>query len=229
MNPTSWKFWLCRYRWLIAPISAWAAVILTATLFLHLASEVREGETRSFDAYCLHLAQIARATHPWLEGVMRDLSGLGSAVALVLFTIMVSGYLALARSRQTALILICSIGTGIVAVELFKAIYGRVRPDVELAAFPESGLSFPSGHSSMAAMVFLTLGTLWASTHSQRWQRVYILGVSAMLTILVGVSRAALGVHWATDVLGGWAFGTAWAAAWLSVAKLTSNSAHGQK
>lgn len=67
----------------------------------------------------------------------------------------------------------------------------------------------------MSAIIFLTAGTLLASTRSRRWERAYILLVSALLAMLVGVSRVGLGVHWATDVLSGWAFGVAWAIAGL--------------
>jgi len=67
----------------------------------------------------------------------------------------------------------------------------------------------------MSAIIFLTAGTLLASTRSRRWERAYILLVSALLAMLVGVSRVGMSVHWATDVLSGWAFGVAWAIAGL--------------
>jgi len=214
-----WTTRLHQYRWLVAPVLAWSAAGLIGVLFLHLGSEVNEGETRVFDTYFLRVAYAMRAAHPWLEGLMRDLSGLGSTVVLLLLTLGVCGYLALTRSRVASAIVLCSIGTGVVAVESLKAAFGRVRPDAAFAAFPATGMSFPSGHSSMSAVVFLTLGALWAHSHDRIWERVYILCVAALLTVLVGVSRAALGVHWATDVIGGWAFGIAWATAWLLIAK----------
>ncbi len=196
---------------------AWSGASLIAVLFLHLGSEVNEGETRGFDTYSLRAAQAVRAAYPGLESVMRDLSALGSTVVLVLVTLWVSGYLALMRSRVASAIVLCSIGSAMLGVELFKAGFGRLRPDAAFAAFPAAGMSFPSGHSSMSAVVFLTLGAMWASTQDRLWERMYIVGVAASLTILVGISRVALGVHWATDVLGGWAFGIAWASAWLLV------------
>ena len=119
---------------------------------------------------------------------------------------------------MTAAIVAVSIGTAAASVELMKTGFGRLRPDASFAQFAATGLSFPSGHSSMSAVVFLTLGVLLARTHARRSERFYILGVAALLTLLVGVSRAALGVHWATDVIGGWAFGTAWATGWLLIA-----------
>jgi undecaprenyl-diphosphatase len=69
----------------------------------------------------------------------------------------------------------------------------------------------------MAAIVFMTLGTLIASTRTRPRERGYILGAAALLTLLVGISRVMLGVHWATDVLGGWVFGAGWAMAWLLI------------
>jgi undecaprenyl-diphosphatase len=96
---------------------------------------------------------------------------------------------------------------------LFKAGFARVRPDAQFAQFVADGASYPSGHSSMAAVVYLTLGALIARMHRRRIEKAYILGAAASLALLVGISRAAMGVHWATDVAGGWALGIAWAAA----------------
>jgi undecaprenyl-diphosphatase len=70
----------------------------------------------------------------------------------------------------------------------------------------------------MSAIVFLTVGALLASTRERTAERLYILGSAILLTLLVGMSRAGLGVHWASDVLGGWAFGCAWALLWLMAA-----------
>jgi undecaprenyl-diphosphatase len=72
----------------------------------------------------------------------------------------------------------------------------------------------------MSAIAFLTMGALIAATQRRHRERIYILLIAALLTLLVGLSRVALGVHWATDVMGGWAFGAAWAVLWLQVARL---------
>src|SRR5262249_44576114 len=71
--------------------------------------------------------------------------------------------------------------------------------------------SFPSGHSMLSAVVYLTLGALLARNTSEWNLRLYFLGVALLLTILVGLSRIYLGVHYPTDVLAGWAAGLAWA------------------
>ena len=65
------------------------------------------------------------------------------------------------------------------------------------------GLSFPSGHAGRSAIVILTLGALIAATRSRVVERSVNLGTAALMTALVGLSRVVLGVHWATDVLGG--------------------------
>ena len=79
----------------------------------------------------------------------------------------------------------------------------------------------------MSAIVFLTLGALIASTRSRVPERLYILAAAALLAFLVGISRVMLGVHWATDVLGGWAFGTAWAVTWLLLARFLRKDERG--
>jgi undecaprenyl-diphosphatase len=187
--------------------------LLMGALFLHLGSEIAEGETRRFDVFVLDAGRALRAAHPWMADVMRDLSGLGSAITLALVTLGACGYLAVTRSWATAAIVATAAVSGAVAVALFKAGFARARPDSQLAQIVVDGASYPSGHSSMAAVVYLTLGALIARMRERRVEKVYILGAAGMLAFLVGVSRAAMGVHWATDVAGGWALGIAWAAA----------------
>lgn len=205
-------------RWLPMVLLACGAGVMAA-LFFHLASEVNEGETQTFDAFFLHAAHQVRIAHPWIADVMRDLSGLGSPVTLVVATLAACGYLALTTSFARSAFVAFAVVAGAVGVALFKAGFARSRPDIALAEFIVTGPSFPSGHSSMAAVVFLTLGALVARMHRRRRDKAYVMGVAVFLTVLVGVSRAALGVHWATDVLGGWALGIAWSTACLLVAR----------
>jgi undecaprenyl-diphosphatase len=207
------------YLSLLKPLTIGLAAVLLAFAFLKLGGEVAEGDTHSFDTRLLHAAQALRAEIPWFADVMRDLSGLGSMVVLSLFTVATVGYLALVRARVTAILVATSVTMGSVFVSLLKNAFGRLRPDTAFSEVMASGLSFPSGHTSMSAIVFLTLGALIASTRTRLRERAYILAGASVLTLLVGVSRVALGVHWATDVLGGWAFGAAWATAWLLLAR----------
>jgi undecaprenyl-diphosphatase len=203
----------CRRTWLL-PLAAGICLILLTAGFWKLVDGVYEGETRRLDLTVLQAMRAARAGHPWLVEVMRDLSGLGSPVVLTLFTAVTVLYLALFSSRSRALMVAIAVGSGALVVGLFKAAFGRVRPDSDFAAIPVSGLSFPSGHASMSAVVFLTMGVLVAWTRSRWKERAFILIVAMLLAVLVGISRVLLGVHYVTDVLGGWAFGAAWAIAW---------------
>jgi undecaprenyl-diphosphatase len=129
------------------------------------------------------------------------------------------GYLALVSARATALLVAAAVITGSVGVSWLKAGFGRVRPAADFAELIAPGLSFPSGHAGVSAIVFLTLGALLASTRSRAIERMYILAMASLMTLLVGLSRIALGVHWATDVLAGWAFGAAWAVIWVLLAR----------
>ena len=201
------------------PLLLGLIAVLLAFAFAHLGVEVGEGDSRGFDLFFARGAQTLRIAHPWLADVMRDWSGLGSASVLALFTVITVGYLALAALWSTALAVSISMLAGTLLVSAFKDVFGRSRPGPAFTDMVVLGPSFPSGHAGMSAIVFLTLGTLLASTRVRRGERTYILLVAALLTLLVGVSRVALGVHWATDVLGGWAFGLAWAMAWLLVSQ----------
>lgn len=206
-------------RTLVVPLVAGLGVVLLLLLFSLLASEVLEGDTHSLDMQLLEAAERIRTAHPRFGVVMRDLSGLGSAVVLSFLVVATVIYLALLSARISAVLLAVSTAAGAVLIHLLlKPAFGRLRPDLAFADHAAWGMSFPSGHASMSAIVFLTLGALLANTRSRWVERVFILAMAAVATFLVGVSRVALGVHWATDVLAGWALGTAWAIGCLLVA-----------
>ena len=86
-----------------------------------------------------------------------------------------------------------------------------------------NSFSFPSGHATMAAVTYLTLGVLLARVQKRRRMKLYLLTVALILVLLVGFTRVYLGVHWPTDVLAGWCIGTAWAlGCWLIATWLQS-------
>lgn len=208
------------YQNLWRPLLAGAFVAAMVFVFLKLGSEVVEGETQGFDQRVLLLAQTLRSQYPLLTLVMRDLTSLGSTVVMTLLTAVTVIYLALFGSRRMAALVLSAMVSGSALVSLTKGLFGRARPDLAFADLTVSGLSFPSGHASMSAIAFLTMGALIATTRRRTRERIYILLVAGLLTLLVGISRVTLGVHWATDVIGGWAFGAAWAVLWLQVARV---------
>lgn len=208
----------------------WVALVIalvSLTLFAALASEMLEAETEGLDFWALHAAQQWRASHGAIESTVRDLTGLGSTVVLTLLTLLTAGYLWLDGHRDRAVVISVAMASGSLAVTALKNSFGRARPDPALAAFAQDGLSFPSGHASMSAVFFLTLGVLLAQTHDRLSVRIYLICASALITACIGISRVLLGVHWASDVLGGWAFGAGWAALWFCAALQLRDTALG--
>lgn len=198
-----------------------ATSVLLAIAFIVLGSEVLEDETHRFDEALLRIALDTRASHTAVAQVFRDLTTLGGATVVTLTTVLACVYLAAVDKLPAVAVVVASAtGSGALAVHGLKQFLGRARPDPAFADAVVSGLSFPSGHSSMAALTYLTLGAIMASTRSGRAARVFFLTVPVAIVLLVGVSRVVLGVHWPTDVLGGWAFGAAWATGWLVIVRL---------
>jgi undecaprenyl-diphosphatase len=189
--------------------------------FIEIAGKVSEGGSREFDRRVL-LALRSRADPAdplgprWLEEMARDFTGLGGVGILGLITAASVVYLLMMRKRHAAVFLAVAVGGGILLSTLFKAGFDRPRPDLVAHLAQVYTASFPSGHSMMSAVAYLTLGTLLARLHKGRVVQAFILGVAILITLLVGASRVYLGVHWPTDVLAGWAAGAAWAClCWL--------------
>jgi len=148
---------------------------------------------------------------PWLEGAMRDITSLGSASVLVLITAAVIVYLLMIRRPATALLIFIAVAGGQVLSSLLKAGIDRPRPDLVSHLVNETSFSFPSGHAMLSAVTYLTLGSLAARFLHGRTTKIFVLCLAVLTTVLVGISRVYLGVHWPSDVLAGWCAGFAWA------------------
>ena len=206
------------------------AVVLGAVLiivlgtwgFIALLDEVKEGDTERFDHWAVHaLAQFHGPKYRMLEEVGRDLTALGGVAVLTLFTAAVAGFLLITRKFGAMWLVIIATGGGLILSSVLKYLIDRQRPDVG----PQYSLvytsSFPSGHSMMAAVVYLTLGSLLMQLVQRKRVKLYFLVVAMVLTFLVGISRVYMGVHWPTDVLAGWTAGLVWAIlCWLVARQL---------
>ncbi len=191
--------------------------------FVALADEMLEGDTGDIDRrLLLALRDPQDLSDPrgplWLEEMMRDITAFGGTGPLVFITLACIVYLLLRRRLRTALFVFLAINGGQLLSSLLKLGFERPRPDLVPHGMTVYTASFPSGHAMMTAVVYLTLAALLARSESRKPLKAFLLLLAVSVTLLVGVSRVYLGVHWPSDVLGGWMIGSAWAAGCWSLA-----------
>lgn len=134
------------------------------------------------------------------------LSVVGGFVVMGPVALAVVAWLAWRGERAQALWLFATITSGRLLVEGIKLLVQRPRPPLAERLTDVTSWSFPSSHSAGTAMTVAALALL-AGGRGRAWL--------VALTVAVGWSRLALGVHWPSDVLAGWGFGLAWVgAAW---------------
>ena len=173
------------------------------------------GASQAFDeAALLALRMPGQPTVPigpvWLTEVARDFTALGGVAVLTLLTVLVTVHLLLRRLWLSAVLVASAAISGTIISNFLKDVFERPRP--VLTAIAEYGVgSFPSGHSTASAVVYLTLGILMAKSADRAQMKFFYVLVAVLLTGLVGLSRLYLGVHYPTDVAAGWSIGIAWA------------------
>lgn len=207
-------------------------IIVAATWALaELTDEVVEGATRDLDRDILLLLRTAGdMSDPigpwWLEEMGRDFTAMGGVAVLTLITVVVSVFFLLLKRWRTTVYILIAVGGGILISSVAKEFIDRSRPDLVPHGSIVHTASFPSGHSMMAAVTYLTLGVLVARLQPRLYLKVYIMSVAVLLTLLVGISRVYLGVHWPTDVAAGWLAGGAWSMTCLVVARNLAEQGH---
>ena len=193
-----------------------------------IAQEVVKGKTLAFDR--LIMLSLRSTTDPslpigpaWLPEAARDVTSLGSSIALVIITMAIVGYLFLAGKPAVAWLMLIAVFGGIALSDLLKFAFARARPDIVAPLARVFTTSFPSGHATLSAITYLTIGAVLARSQPSSTISLYVMSLAAFLTMIIGVSRIYLGVHYPTDVLGGWCIGTAWAmGCWAIMARLQS-------
>ncbi len=185
-------------------------------IFGKLVSEILEGESHVIDtAIILFMRDPGDHANPWGPGwfqeMMRDFTGLGGIGVLSLITVASAIYLMVMKKRGLAVYVLASVGSGILLSNLLKHHFNRPRPDLVPHDSIVYTASLPSGHAMMSAIVYLTLGALLAEIHKHNGLKLYFMGLAVIITVLIGISRVYLGVHWPSDVLAGWLAGGSWA------------------
>lgn len=206
----------------VGPIAVLGVIALGLWGFAGLADDVFENETHAFDqAILTWFRQTGDPSTPigpdWLLNSMIDITALGGYTVLTLLTLGAAIYRAALKDYITSLVVIAAMASGALLTSLLKLGFDRARPDLVDHLTHAASASFPSGHATQSAIAFLTLGALMARAQPDRRIKVLILSGAILLTILVGISRVYLGVHWPTDVLAGWCLGAVWAALWWLV------------
>ena len=200
------------------PVVLLAGFIVVATVwgFIEVANEVLEGDTHAFDKWVIAATRSAENPSlpigpPWLQEMGRDATALGGVGWLTFFTLVAAGYLWLDNKPRLMILLGLSSLGGLVLTTSLKYLISRPRPEADFYLSHVYTSSFPSGHSMLSAVIYLTSGVLLAAAVSHVRLKIYILSVAILLAMIVGTSRVYLGVHYPTDVLAGWMAGAAWA------------------
>jgi undecaprenyl-diphosphatase len=148
---------------------------------------------------------------PSLEEAMRDFSALGGYAVLITATVCFSVFARAELGREMLRFFVMTVTSGFAAGVLFKQLIRRDRPALVPHLSHVSGnTSFPSSHAMMSVVVFITIGLLLSQLSPSRALRHVLVGLPFLIAFLVGVSRVCMGVHFPTDVLGGWAIGLLW-------------------
>jgi undecaprenyl-diphosphatase len=195
-----------RHRWSL-PLSFGSAVF-----FASLARELREGELGGLDRQLQGVIDPLRGS---VDGLMLSCTTVGGTLPMGLVIVVSVVLLVVARRAREARYVLVAAGGALLINLLLKAIFQRARPGpqiVYLLATPSS-LSFPSGHAMASTSV---IGSLLVVLHAVKAPRIVRLPATllgAALVAGVGLSRVYFGVHYPSDVLGGFFAAAAWVSA----------------
>jgi len=203
----------------IAAVIALFVVALGVVAFIEIADDITDTGGQAFDQAVLAWMQPVPGDPRgpwWLEGAATDLTALGGLSVLTLFAIVAIAFLLIQRKRLSALLLLLGLAGGVTLSEGLKSVFGRPRPPAAFQALETLNASFPSGHTLLATVFYLTLGVMLTRAFPRAHLKAFVLGAAMTVALLIGLTRVYLGVHWASDVFAGWCAGADWAMSlWL--------------
>ncbi|MDQ2707190.1 MAG: phosphatase PAP2 family protein [Actinomycetota bacterium] len=150
----------------------------------------------------------------WTQ-VARGVSIAGSSPVLYPVTGVIAALISLQRGAARlldALLVLVALGIGSAARVGVSVVIGRARPPVADWLYHANGFAFPSGHTTNTTIAVGLLVLLYRQTGPLRWRCSIAWALAVVAAASVGWSRVYLGVHWPSDVAGGWLFGVGWVA-----------------
>ena len=189
--------------------------LIIAALLLFMVAGLVGGPDNARDVAAIHSLAADRATHLGLTGRAIVITRFGGVTTLVAILMVSLAFLAFARQWRSAISLAAIVLGGRIAVELLKLAIQRPRPHFSPYPVEIASLSFPSGHSANSMITFLALALIVAPARL----RAAAIAAAVAASIAIGSTRPLLGVHWPSDVVGGWAFGIAWVVALVELSR----------
>jgi undecaprenyl-diphosphatase len=188
------------------------AATVALALFVWLGYQVRTGEPTSFDLTVrdgLRSMETARLT-----GIMWGASVYAEPVRLLPLGLVAAAVFLLRGWRRGARLVLVTLFGAVLLDVGFKALFARARPVAFFDYYPApTSFSFPSGHALFATCFFGGIAVLVSHRLESRISQVLVWLVAVAVILLIGVSRIYLGVHYPTDVIGGFAVGVIWVTA----------------
>ena len=188
-----------------------AASIAALLLFAWLAEKVARGTTIAFDGAVR--AGIHRHASPGLTQLMRLVSELGSPVPLILLCTLTCVALLVVHSQRAVLFVVVTMLGSVLLDATLKLTFHRQRPIPFFGTLAPHSYSFPSGHALILACYFGIVAAFATARIRSRAVRILIWIAAAVLAGMVGYSRIYLGVHYPSDVIGGYAAAIIWVTA----------------
>ncbi len=149
------------------------------------------------------------AGHPAALTVISDITMAGSTLVVSVVVAAAALLLALRRRWRLAAYLVVTGAGALVLDPVLKVLVGRLRPVLAHPVAHAPGNSFPSGHSLGSIVCYGALFLVFLPVARGRWRTWFAIGTAALVAA-IGISRILLGVHYVSDVIGGWAIGIAW-------------------
>ncbi|WUJ12372.1 phosphatase PAP2 family protein [Actinoplanes sp. NBC_00393] len=158
---------------------------------------------------------VADGLNRWASGsettvaVLQQISSAGGRGFMIPLVALLTLMLLIRRRPRPAVYLIVTGAGALLMDPSLKALIGRLRPVVEVPVATAPGNSFPSGHALGSMVVYGMIVLVFLPAMRRRW-RPWFIGAAAVVVAAIGFTRIALGVHFLSDVLGGWLLGLAW-------------------
>lgn len=197
---------------LVAALALFAGVI-------ELGFATNAGWFRDFDISVSHILNMRRGISPdWLIVLMQGISWIGGGIQRYIIVALLAAALWRWWGWGAGLAMGLTTLVSAFTSDVLKVYFGRVRPDLVPQLDIINNAAYPSGHANNAAVVYILFIMLVPQARHPGWQ-----ALAALTILLTGLSRIMLGVHWPTDVIGGWMLGMAFA---LMAAAVIAHSHH---